>query len=239
MSILEIISIKKLYQSTEILKCVNLKINTGEFIALIGLNGAGKTTLFDIIIGLKKSDNGKILYNNIDISNMQTHEIAKLGIVKTSQNPRPFNNLNVIENVIIALLHGRKPVKKLSEAKSIAETILQKLNLYDKRSFVTTNLNMPELRKLELAKIIAVHPKIILLDEVMAGLDTGDINEIKSILKDMKKNGLTILMTEHSINKISDICERGIVLHNGQIITDDTINKVLNDESIKSFYLGK
>ena len=85
MSILEIISIKKLYQSTEILKCVNLKINTGEFIALIGLNGAGKTTLFDIIIGLKKSDNGKILHNNIDISNMQTYEIAKLGIVKTSQ----------------------------------------------------------------------------------------------------------------------------------------------------------
>jgi len=217
------------------LRDISFSVREGEILGIIGPNGAGKTTLFSCITGFCKPDSGKIFFMGKDITGKPPFVIARMGLVRTFQITKAFENLSVYENVLIPAL-TRYDVEK---AKEIAEEILRKLGLEEKSGELASNLTILERKRLELARALAVSPKLLLLDEVMAGLKPAEVNEIINILKELNKHGITIIVVEHILKAIMGLCNRVVVLDHGVKIFDgDPLEAVKNEVVIKA-YLGE
>jgi branched-chain amino acid transport system ATP-binding protein len=214
---------------------VSLAIGTGDVIGLVGANGAGKTTLFNAISGLVRPSSGKILFNGQDVLRAPMYQRARMGIGRTFQIPQPMHELTVRENLLVAQRFGTGSV----DQKRIDE-ILEFTSLTAKAGAdAASGLALTELKALEVAKALATNPKLLLLDEVLAGLETHGKRRFMNMLKDLHQQfGVGIVIIEHDIETISNLCQRVAVLNFGQMIAEGTPAEVFNNPAVMESYTG-
>jgi branched-chain amino acid transport system ATP-binding protein len=215
---------------------VSLEIEEGAIVAVIGPNGAGKTTLFNMIAGVYTPDAGTITFAGERTDGLPPDKICRRGVGRTFQIVRPFPALTVEDNVIVgALLHRRHA----REARAHAHDVLRRLDLYDKRSQRASGLTLPDRKRLEVARALATDPKLLLLDEVMAGLRPTETDRMVSILKELnRETGLTILLIEHVMRAVMALAGRIVVLHHGAAIAQGAPEEVVRNPAVIHSYLG-
>jgi len=224
---------------------VSLRIAPGEFVGLIGPNGAGKTTLFNAISGASRLTSGRVLFQGQDISTMSAHDRCHLGIARTFQITKPFEGISVLENVAIGAMFGRSDStgllsrKHKKEGLEKAEVVLKKMDFYDKKESPASVLNVPERKRLEICRALATDPSLLLLDEVIAGLNPSEVDEIVEILKEINNMGITILMIEHVMRAVMKVSQRLYVLSFGKMIAEGTPEEITSNPLVIEAYLGQ
>ena len=216
-------------------KSVQLSVGTHEVVGLVGPNGAGKTTLFNAVSGLVKPSGGRIIFDTIDVLRAPLHQRARMGIGRTFQIPQPMHELTVRENLIVAQRFGTGHV----DERKIAEVLeFTSLSVKAERD-AATELALTELKALEVAKALATNPKLLMLDEVLAGLETTGKRRFMNMLKDLhQKFAVGILIIEHDIETISNLCHRVAVLNFGELIADGTPDQVFRNPKVMESYTG-
>jgi branched-chain amino acid transport system ATP-binding protein len=234
--LLEIANVSKSFQGLRAVADVSFAVPEGAVFAVIGPNGAGKTTLFNLIAGVLKPDAGTIAFRGVGIDGLSPDEVCRRGIGRTFQIVRPFPTLSVEDNVAIgALLHHADPLAAMRRA----HQILWQLDLSDKRRHLAGALTLPDRKRLEVARALATEPKLLLLDEVMAGLRPTETDHMVEILKTLnKETGLTILLIEHVMRAVMSVATRVLVLHHGAAIAEGTPEAVVRDPAVVESYLG-
>jgi lipopolysaccharide export system ATP-binding protein len=214
---------------------VSFEVSKGTINGLLGPNGAGKTTTFYLIAGLISSDEGSIIYFDENISSLPMHKRSQLGIKYLPQEPSIFQNLTVLEN-----LQGLAEIalKNKKEIDDFIDKSIEEFNLSGLLKLKGRQLSGGQRRKVEIARTLASEPKIILLDEPFAGIDPIAIDEIKEVLMSLKEKNMSILITDHNVREALEICDKAIVINNGEIIADGPKEKLINDEIVKKVYLG-
>ncbi len=237
MNKLDIINISKNYNLKKIVSNVSIAVNTGEIIGLLGPNGAGKTTCFYIITGLIAPEGGKIYLNKKNITALTIDERANLGIGYLAQEPSIFRGLSVKDN-ILAILEQRKNFSK-KQIKEKLTYLLKKFNIEHIKNTLGISLSGGERRRAEIARALASDPKFILLDEPFAGIDPISVIDIQSIIKDLKKNNIGILITDHHVRETLHVCDRSYILNDSKIIAEGVSEEILDNEKVKKVYLGE
>ncbi len=216
---------------------VSATIARGELIGLIGPNGAGKTTLLDLVSGMLRPSSGSIAFAGQPTTGLPAYRVARLGIGRTFQVMRPFKGMTVLENALLGALFTRnEPFKACVER---AEAVLEFLRLADKRDWPISRLTLADVKRLEVAKALATDPQLLLLDEVMAGLNQREVEDVMNMVRVINERGTTVLMIEHLMKAIMGVCRRVLVLHQGQLIADDSPARVVNDPVVITAYLGE
>jgi branched-chain amino acid transport system ATP-binding protein len=236
MALLEIGNVTKHFTGLRAVAGVSFAVPEGAIFAVIGPNGAGKTTLFNMIAGVFAPDAGTICFNGERIDGFPPDEVCRRGIGRTFQIVRPFPGLTVEDNVTIgALLRQPDPLVAMGRA----HEILSGLDLYDKRRQLAGALTLPDRKRLEVARALATEPKLLLLDEVMAGLRPTETDRMVEILRKLNRDsGLTILLIEHVMRAVMSVASRVLVLHHGAAIAEGTPQAVVRDPAVVSSYLG-
>jgi branched-chain amino acid transport system ATP-binding protein len=235
-ALLEIQYLAKSFGGLSAVKDLSFSVDDGEIVGIIGPNGAGKTTTFDLITGFTLPDGGSIFFRDQLICGKYPEEICRRGIFRTFQSTQPFPDLTVKENVLIAaMLH--QPSPRLASAE--AEKILAKMGMIEKQGIKTKYLTIPEKKRLELTKGLATHPKIMLLDEVMAGLLPMEIDQSVQIISQLRAEGITFVIIEHVMKVIMSISDRVIVLNHGEKIAEGSPKEVSMMPNVIEAYLGE
>ncbi|HIB23053.1 MAG TPA: ABC transporter ATP-binding protein [Rhodospirillales bacterium] len=238
--LLEINDINKSFGGLLALQDISFSVEEGETLGIMGANGAGKTTLFSLIAGHAKPSRGKITLAGRQIDGMRPDQISALGIARTYQIVRPFRGLTVLENVAAGALYGSRQEKTMKSANDFAMEILSDVGLDDRANDLAGNLTLAGFKRLELAKALATGPKILLLDEVMAGLTPSEVNEAIAIIEASKqKFSLTVIVIEHVMKALMRMCERIVVLHHGEMIAMGAPDQIAKDELVIQAYLGE
>jgi branched-chain amino acid transport system ATP-binding protein len=251
MSVLNVEDVTMRFGGLTALSNINLKVNKGEIVGVIGPNGAGKTTLFNVVTGMYTPTEGKVFLSEKDVTGMKPYLIAREGFARTFQNLRLFGRLSVRDNVISAmseihkisvfdaLLNTKKnrQAKKDNDAKS--EELLKLLGLWDVRYELAKNLPYGKQRKLEIARAMATDPKLLLLDEPAAGMNEMETEDLANIVKTLQSMGQTILLIEHDMKFVMNICERIYVLNYGELICEGTPSVVSQNPEVIKAYLGE
>jgi branched-chain amino acid transport system ATP-binding protein len=240
MSLLEGMGVTKYFGGLAAVKDLNFHIEQGEILGLIGPNGAGKTTLFNVITGVYRPDAGVIKFKGKSITGAKPHRICKKGISRTFQIPRPFHNMPVLDNVTAAMLFGKKSKVSMDDARQKATDVLKFVGLSGKEGFLPKGLTGVDLKRLETARAVATEPEILLLDEVMAGLNPTETLETMELIKKVRNDlGITVFMIEHVMKAIMNISDRVMVLHHGEKISEGAPKEVANDRTVIEAYLGE
>ncbi|MEE2745679.1 MAG: ABC transporter ATP-binding protein [Pseudomonadota bacterium] len=238
--LLEINDVEKVFGGLVALSGISFSVESGETLGIMGANGAGKTTLFSLIAGHQKLNTGSIFFENQRINGLRPDQINSLGIARTYQIVRPFRGLTVIENVTSGVLFGARKIKTIKRADELAKTILADVKLIDKANDIARGLTLAGFKRLELARALATGPKVLLLDEVMAGLTATEVGEAISIIENCKsKYNLTIVVIEHVMKALMRMCNRIIVLHHGEMIAEGSPEKIAKDKNVIQAYLGE
>lgn len=215
---------------------ISIELHEGEILGLIGANGAGKTTLFNMISGSFRPTSGKILFNGIRIDKLPPNKICKLGLGRTYQIVQPFLNLTVLENTMVGALLRNSSVK---EARKKAEEILEFVGLSNRKDVVGGALNIPELKRMEVARALATEPKVLLLDEVMAGLNPTESEQVIELVRNIRENGTTIVIIEHVMKAIMNLSDRIYVLNQGKLIATGTPSEITQNSEVIKSYMGE
>tara|TARA_B100000886_G_scaffold323163_1_gene266757 strand:+ start:780 stop:1541 length:762 start_codon:yes stop_codon:yes gene_type:complete len=232
---LEAKSITKFYNKKRVLNNVSLKLGKGETVAILGPNGAGKTTLFYIIMGLIKSDIGKIELDQYDITNLPMYRRSKKGLGYLPQESSVFRGLNVEEN-ILSIIEMSQKNKHMQE--KLLESLLAEFGIEHLRLTSSLSLSGGERRRLEIARCLASEPKYILLDEPLAGIDPIAVDEIKKLIKNLKDKNIGLLITDHNVRSALEIVDRAYIIYDGKIIFEGTPENLVNNNEVKRTYLG-
>lgn len=232
--------VTKYFGGLAALKEVNFRVGEGEIVGLIGPNGAGKTTLFNCITGIYRPTSGSIKFKGYELTRLKPHQICKLGIGRTFQIVQPFLEMTTLENVMVGALHGRSKSIDMREAREISINLLDFVGLGDKKSYPAKSLNVHERKMMEIARALATEPEIILLDEVIAGLNpTETIETMKLIRKIRDELNITVFWIEHVMRAVMKTAERIIVLHHGRKIAEGPPSEVANNQKVIDAYLGE
>lgn len=237
---LNIQGVTKSFGGLKAVKSVDMSIEEGEILGLVGPNGAGKSTLLNLISGVYRPDTGGIFFQEKNITKLSLDAICKKGIAKTFQHPKSFPGLSAREGVMISALYGNGHRPTMKEAKSEAEECLNRVGFPDsKLDAPLGNLNTIELRRTQLARALASRPKMLLLDELTTGLTPSEGKEAIQLIKQLRDEGLTVLMIEHVMRIIMGVSDRVVVLDHGEKIADGTPQEVAVDERVIDSYLGE
>lgn len=214
---------------------VDIKVHQGEVLGLIGPNGAGKSTLFNLLSGALRSNQGQITLFGKDTTSYPAHRVCQLGLARTFQIVRPLKKLSVRDNVMIGALARTDSV---SDARQQAEGIIDQVGLRTYADHPSGTLSLANLKRMEVARALATQPRILLLDEVMAGLNSAELTNFIEMVRGLNQSGLTLVIVEHVIEAVVSLCERVIVMSYGQKIADATPTEVLENQQVVDAYLG-
>ncbi len=234
-AMLEVAGVSKNFSGLRAVAEVSFAVPEGAIFAVIGPNGAGKTTMFNLIAGMFAPNAGTIAFQGQRIDGLTPDEVCRRGIGRTFQIVRPFPALTVEDNVMVgALLRHGDP----RQAMQCAHDVLRRLDLHDKRLQLAGSLTLPDRKRLEVARALATEPKLLLLDEVMAGLRPTETDRIVDILKELNGGGLTILLIEHVMRAVMSLATRVLVLHHGAAIAEGSPAEVVRNPAVVQSYLG-
>lgn len=218
---------------------VTLTVEPQTIVGLIGPNGAGKTTLFNAIAGVFKPSSGKVIFDGIDITGLPANKACRRGIARTFQVARPFGELTCLENVMVAAVN-RHPDLDTARIRHLAMERLEVVGIPDLAEVYAGNLNLIQKKRLEIARALATEPKLLMLDEVLGGLNTQEIAQAVEFIKSLKKHfGLTLFWIEHVMGAIMNAADRVIVLDHGKILIEATPDRVVTDPRVIQAYLGE
>ena len=234
--LLEILDVSKSFRGLKAISNVTLHINQGQILGLIGPNGAGKTTLFNLVTGFLKSDSGQIRFSGHNLVGFKSHQICKLGITRTFQIVKPFAHLSTLENVAVGAFNRSDDLTAVEEK---SWKILDFVGLQQKALDPASSLTLPDRKRLELARALASEPKLLLLDEVMAGLNPTEQHEIIHLIRKICEAGTTIFIIEHHMRVVMGLSDRIVVIHHGELIADDSPQAVSENPDVIEAYLGK
>jgi branched-chain amino acid transport system ATP-binding protein len=235
-TILEIKRVSKFFGGLAANSDVSFSMEQGMIMGLIGPNGAGKTTLFNCITGYYPPSRGEILFKGVRMNGLQPDQVCHLGMVRTWQKVRPLAKMSVIDNVMVGAL-ARTPSLKV--AREVAHAQLEVVRMDHKASFLAGGLPIGERKKLEVARALATQPELVLLDEVMGGLNPAESEEIIQLILDLKKRGLTQMVIEHDMKAIMRISDRIVVLNSGEKLAEGAPQEIVSNKAVVAAYLGE
>ena len=234
---LEVKNISKAFRGLRAVRDASFTVPEGDINGLIGPNGAGKTTIFNIIAGVYAPDSGEIHFDGKLIHGLRPDQVCAAGIGRTFQIVKPFAGLSVLDNVIVGALHRERGV---ASARAYAVSILEKLGLASKRDLPASSLTLPDRKRLEVARALATRPRLLLLDEVMAGLRPTECDEMVAVFRSLNRSeGLTILLIEHVMRAVMALARHIGVLHHGEVIARGTPAEVVRNPAVLECYLGE
>jgi branched-chain amino acid transport system ATP-binding protein len=237
---LQVVNLSKYYGSLAALREVSFTLDAGQIVGLIGPNGAGKSTLIGVLAGAIAPTSGDVRYLGRSIVRLRAHRIGALGIARTFQLVQPFSHLTVRECTMLGGLFGTTEgrCRNMPQARANSDDILEIVGLYGKADVPAENLNIAERKRLEIARTLAARPRLLLLDEVMAGLGATEVDEAVALIQAIRSRGVTIIVIEHVMQAIIGLSERVIVLHHGEKVADGPVGQVLADDLIIRTYTG-
>jgi len=236
MRLLEVKNISKAYNGRRVVSDVSVFVRRGEVVGLLGPNGAGKTTSFYMIVGVVSPDEGRILFDNQEITQLPIHIRSRYGIGYLSQEPSVFRKLTVEENIMAVL--EILPINKTERIKRL-EALLEELNITHLRKSKAYTLSGGETRRLEITRALVTNPSFILLDEPFSGIDPIVVNEAKMIITDLKQRGIGILLTDHNVRETLSITDRAYLIADGKILISGTSQDLINSPEARKIYLGE
>jgi branched-chain amino acid transport system ATP-binding protein len=236
--LLRIASLTKRFGGFTAVDNVSVEIRPGERFGLIGPNGSGKTTLINCISGAFRTEPGTVVFRDEDITSLQPHVRTRRGIARSFQIPRPFRSMTVAENLMVALDFAAHEHVSVAQRRDTMMSILTQMGLAAKANASTTQLSQVELRKMELARAMATHPKLLISDEAMAGLSSSEIDEVLDLLMSLASRDITIIMIEHIMQAVMRFSERVMCLDAGKIIAIGTPAEVMANQRVQEAYLG-
>ncbi|MDQ7828766.1 MAG: ABC transporter ATP-binding protein [Armatimonadota bacterium] len=239
MSLLALDEVTKAFGGLVAVSDLSFEVREGEVLALIGPNGAGKSTAFNLISGLLAPDRGRIAFDGREITRLPPSARAHLGIGRTFQVMQPFHDMTVLENVMVGELFGHAVPKSLAEARRDAEGICRLVGIEHLMHREATGLGVADLKRLEVARALATHPRLLLLDEVMAGLRPPEVDQAVQMLRGLRSAGITLLVIDHVIRSVRDLADRVVVLNFGRKIAEGTFAAVARDPPVIQAYLGE
>lgn len=236
MSLLKAEKISKSYKLLEVIKEISFEISSGEVVGLLGPNGAGKTTAFYIIVGLVMADRGSVYLDDKNITELNMHQRANLGLGYLPQEASIFRKLTVEEN-ILAILEYQTQMSHIERQQKL-DQLLEELHIGHVKKSLGINLSGGERRRVEIARALAANPNFILLDEPFAGVDPISVIDIQRIITQLKNQNIGILITDHNVRETLGICERAYILNDGDLIASGSPEEILSDTNVREVYLG-
>jgi branched-chain amino acid transport system ATP-binding protein len=236
MSLLELKGITKSFGGLMAVRGLDLTVSEGEIVGLIGPNGAGKTTVFNVITGFHVADRGDVLFNGERTTRLKPYDVCLKGMGRTFQIVKPFGTKSVLRNVMVGAFCR---VKTAQEAEEIATKVLEFTGLLPKKDILAKSLTIADRKRLELAKALATRPKLLLLDEVMAGLNPRETEDVISLVRKIHAQGITLFLIEHVMQAIMALSERVVLLHHGEKIVEGTPREMASDKRVIKAYLGE
>lgn len=235
MSKLIVENITKRIKKTQILHGISLEAKSGEIVGLLGPNGAGKTTSFYAICGLLKPDSGKVFLDDVNITNFAMHKRAQIGIGYLPQESSIFKDLSVEENLVLA---AEITIKDKKERHDKVEQLLEMFNIEPIRDRLGISLSGGERRRCEIARALVASPKFLFLDEPFAGVDPIAVSDIQNIIRELKKQDIGIVITDHNVRETLAICDHAYVIKSGKVLVNGTTEEIYANEDVRKFYLG-
>jgi branched-chain amino acid transport system ATP-binding protein len=239
MSILHVEGLCKSFGGLVAIHNVRFTLNRGEILGVLGPNGSGKTTLFNIITGFIKPDSGEIRLNGKAITGLNPYQICRHGIARTFQIVKCFRRVTVLENVMAGRAYGKKPSKGMKQAKSEANELLELGGLFEKRFMLAEQLGHTEMKRLETIMAMATRPDLLLLDEMMAGLNPSETEDAIQYVKRIKDQGVSIMVVEHVMRAVMELSDRVMVINAGQKIAEGIPREIIGNEEVIKVYLGE
>ena len=241
MNILEVKGVTKMFGGLVAVNNVSFEVSKGEIFGIIGPNGAGKTTLFNVISGFYRPDKGRIFFDGKEITGQKPHKLAKLGLTRTWQIVKPFLGMKVLDNVLVSIYATKGIVTGMSEEEAVrkAEEILDFVGLLHRKDLLAEALPHGERKRLEIARALATEPKLLMLDEPAGGLTPTEMDEVMDVARRVRESGITVIVIEHNMRVIMNICERIMVLNFGRKIAEGTPEEISTNEEVIKAYLGE
>ena len=234
--LLQLTGVSKSYGALKAVDAVDLAVESGEALAVIGPNGAGKTTLFNLITGDVAPSGGRVLFDGADMTAMAPHARSRLGIGRSYQIPHPFANMSVFENLLVGAIFGGGATERESYRR--CSDVLRAAGLYDKANVPARTLTLLQRKRLEMARALAIEPKLLLLDEIAGGLTEYECGELVKTIREIHARGTTIVWIEHIVHALLSVASRLIVMNFGQILAQGAPREVMGDPRVREVYMG-
>ncbi|HEX8967946.1 MAG TPA: ABC transporter ATP-binding protein [Chloroflexota bacterium] len=236
MSLLAALDVSKRFGGVIALAGVSFHVDAGDIVGIVGPNGAGKTTLFDIIAGLQQPTSGRVEYDGRRITGLPAHRIARLGLARTFQIPRLFVQMNVLQNVLVGAYTSGLGRHRAHE---VSLESLARVGLADRAEVPAARLNLADRRRLEIARVLALGPRIVLLDEAMSGLNDAELRRMMDLVQTLNRDGTTFVLVEHVMKVVMALSARVVVIDHGAVLIEDVPSVVVKDRRVIEAYLGQ
>jgi ABC-type branched-subunit amino acid transport system ATPase component len=238
-TILTIRDVRLQFGGVKALNGINIEVKEGEFLGVIGPNGAGKTTLFNVITGVLRPNEGSVQFDGQELTTLAPDVICRLGIARTYQRVRSFPRLSVLQNVMVPIVNRNRPAVSNDAAYEIARGLLKRVGLWESANIDANRLNLFQRKKIELARALGAGARIIMLDEVMAGLNAVEADTASDLLRSLKaEHAFTVVCIEHLMRIIMKVSDRIVVLDRGAVLATGTPNEIADNRQVQSAYLG-